>query len=143
MNNTPYPFQICSYINNSQTFAITESLQVATGVNETGNGRKPIPPLETPGYSIFRAALLSDENGQKKILTANIPEDDVINIYDDSKIAKRIKLKNAAGANGSTQEVRFATGTYKGKTPSEVLAMPNGAEILNKTKEFLSKNLDK
>lgn len=139
MVNTMYPFQIASYLNNSQTLAITESLQVAPGVNNQDNGRKPVPPLETPGYSVFRVALINDD---KKILTANIPEDDIIGIYEDSKIARRLKSK--AGTQQETtniSDIKFGMGRHKGKTPLEVLKEPNGKDELLKMKSFLESNL--
>lgn len=145
MINTQYPFQVASYLNNTQTLAFTESLCLATGVSESETDRKPVPPLETPGYSVFRVALI--QGGTDKILTANIPEDDIIGIYEDSKIAKRMKAVSetavSAQAGSAGSDVRFTSGTFRGKTPLEVLATPDGAAALEKQKSFLKSNLAK
>lgn len=135
-NNTEYPFQVASYLNNNQTFTVEERLFVASGVRASETDRKPVPPLETPGYSVFKLFLMSNN----KRMMANIPEDDMIDIYEDSRIARQIKLKAKAGA---ATEVRFTSGTYRGKTPHEVLAMPDGTATLQKMKAFLQKNLEK
>lgn len=148
MINTQYPFQVASYLNNTQTLAFTESLCLATGVSESETDRKPVPPLETPGYSVFRVALI--QGGADKILTANIPEDDIISIYEDSKFAKRMKVVSTQTAStgtvsstGGGGDVRFTSGTYRGKTPLEVLQTPDGAAALERQRNFLKSNLAK
>lgn len=139
---TKYPYQIKSVIHGKQVLSIESKLNISSG--ESYNDRDPIPPLETPGYSVFKLILIDDN---KNSYTANIPEEDVP--YMMTLTERSIDFPKNNTQASKTERVskaytfRFLVGKVKGKTPAEVLSNPDGEEQLLSLRKFLEANVSK
>jgi hypothetical protein len=153
VKRTNYPDQVASFITGKYSLAFTADLHTSDGTSSST--RKPVPPFEVPGYSVFRVAVI---DSAKNVLTGNIPENDIISICDNIPLS-RIAAMNSKPKDPTTPEKlvepgeeidmsiagkRFRMGALKGKSILEVMNDPAlGREALEKNKIFLSKNVEK
>lgn len=139
---TKYPYQIKSVIHGKQVLSIEAKLNTSSG--ESNGDRDPIPPLETPGYSVFKLILIDDNRNS---YTANIPEEDVPYMMTLSERAIGFPKMNAPSAKtertSRAYTFRFLIGKVKGKTSAEVLSNPDGEEQLLNLRKFLEANASK
>lgn len=141
MAYTKYPYQIKSIKNNKRILSVETRLSVSNG-EQTGD-RTAIPPLETPGYSVFKIFIIDDK---KKAYSANLPEDDVAYLMMLSeKLIEFPPRKKSVGKNLSqVYTYKFPMGKVKGKTAAEILAAGDeGKELLLNQRKFLEGNAAK
>lgn len=130
-----------------KTLSITDELVSPLYTSE----REKAMPLEmhASGISRFIFTLIKVSDTSKDFVTANVPADEGYYIYEKTKLAmqeilasKRVVLAQETLSPAYTE--RFSMGTFKGKTPAELLLdNPNNKENLIKQGEFLNKNVDK
>ncbi len=134
-----HPYEIVSYVR-KKTFAVE-----ARFTRKTDD--KPLSIYADP-FSRFTFVVISD----KKAATCNVP----IEIIADAKFRSQFvygkQLEQASvpmtgeNRNSIAYTTRFATGSFKGKSPMEVLienGKEEGAKILNKEYQWLKSNLEK
>ena len=138
---TKYPYQIKSIKNNKRILSAECKLSVSTG--EQSGDRAPIPPLETPGYSLFKIILIDDAG---KSYVANLPEDEVAYLMKltDKLVELPRKTKNNSSGTSEVYTYRFPMGKLKGKTAAEILSNEtDGKELLLTQRKFLEANVSK
>lgn len=104
-------------------------------------------------FSRFTLNLISSEGleGAKQVVKINIPLEDIPDAREISKLAFQEYRFPVLTSNDKEQEnnspaftTKFLAGTYKGKTPVDVLVEnENGRDILNKQYTWLRDNLTK
>lgn len=145
----PYPNQVASLIQRKNGEFKTLGVDCALSrANETREAEKSMPLEMHSGFSRFVFTLLKKSNESKQYVKANIPADDIMYIFEKTKLSMQeiLAAKRLSGSEklSSAYTERFSMGTYKGKTPAEILIeTPNERKNLIKQGEFLSKNLEK
>ena len=111
------------------------------------NGDSPMKAFA--GYSKFELALI-DKNAAIKCVVANVKADEFPHIYKRTEaafekcIASECAPVSSSASASPAYTVRFTMGTFKGKTPAEILSSdPSSVQKLLDQHAFLSKNADK
>lgn len=128
-----YPYDIVSYVR-KKTFSI--EAHFTRELDES--------PLKMFAEPFSRYVFTVIENG--KAATANVPISCVEKLFmDTQKIYMNSSNEKGAihGGTSPAYTVRFVAGKNRGKTPAEVLAQPNGKDILNSEYRWLKENLGK
>lgn len=150
-NEVKYPLQAFKVKRTTKTLGVDSYLSAPDG------SEKSCSPLELHnGYSRFLFTLVDKSNAGVTVTPrANIPARDIPCIELYSRIAaKEYLLGNTAAGSEEKEEgdlcnspaytQKILMGTYKGKTPAEILiANPKEKENLLQTKKLLSDNVDK
>lgn len=99
-------------------------------------------------FSRFKLTIIDNSSEERKIVSANILADEVPYLLQQYELALQEKLrykhsdKSAQEAVSPAYTVRFHMGTYKGRTPAEVLIEnPACKDAMLRQIEFLNQNL--
>lgn len=147
--NINYPFQVASIIQQKNGEFKTLGIDAMLSTPNSSDENEKNMPLEMhSGFSRFKVTLIK-KSDSSTFLWGNIPANDVAYIYKKTKDAMSVltngKVNKPTGEKLSPAYVeRFGMGTFKGKTPAELLLenLNNKAELI-KQGEFLNKNADK
>lgn len=137
-----YPEQIFSVARTDKRLGIDAKLFVP----DTAKGQ---PPLELhAGFSRMVFTILSQQSGNYKFVSANLPVHEIDLIEKETDIAVEMlankSLEKSSSSSSKAYNVTFFLGEFKGKTPADVLAQDASKEgaLLNYKKQ-LEANLSK
>ncbi len=140
MADIKYPNQIYKCARTDKTLGIDALLFAA----DTKNGQSPLE-LHA-GYSRFVLTILKKKGENYVPVTANIPPRELDLIKKKSEIAVE-KLMSKTTVEQPELSVayteKFFTGTFKGKTPADVLQNPSNKEALLEYRKQLEQNVEK
>lgn len=140
---TKYPLEVGSVIRKNKAFSIMSYLKKA-------EGSEGEPPLEVYSkMSRYTFSILEKNDGRAQSVTVNIRTSEIEDIVKRSEFALQKHLGNeCSGANVSDEAnsiaytVKFAMGSYKGKSPASMIA-EGKLDELKSQKAFLKANIGK
>lgn len=137
-----YPKQIFSAIKKKGNMKTTFAVEAHLVAVDDDNGITP-GELHKAGLSRFVLSLLKVDDASKNAVTGNIPVSEIASFLHEAHFSlnylSQLKVtgtNNASVSSGTGVTLKF--GTFKGKTPEEVLQEnPNNKDALENTKKLL------
>ena len=134
-------------VNTSQTKDKTLSVESHLTVAKTADEQSPLK-IYHENFSFYKFAII-EKAAAVKAVTSNVNVKEMEDIFrrTDYAFTKAMDYENEpvdSTATSPAYTVKIASGTFKGKTPAEVLIEnPNNKEALNKQFQWLKNNLTK